>query len=76
MNSKKTLFASLLMSLIMILLVSCYAPSPLYGTWTDNQHNQITFMEDETFNAVLYTTAGIANNFSGTYKVLQNAMSF
>lgn len=52
---------------------SCYAPSPLYGTWADPHGSKISFMPDGSFNA----TTTINNNVElseGTYSVLKNVL--
>ncbi|MBQ2081560.1 MAG: hypothetical protein II461_07345, partial [Treponema sp.] len=57
------------------IMSSCYAPSPLYGTWSDSYGSKISFMADGTFNA----TTTINNNVElcdGTYAVLKNILVF
>ena len=37
---KRFLFTTLLLAYVFI-FAACYTPSPLYGTWTDNDGNKI-----------------------------------
>ncbi len=46
--------------------VACYVPSPLYGTWADNNGNKITFISD----------AGTRKSFSGDYSTVDNVLTF
>jgi hypothetical protein len=55
-------------------LVSCVEPSPLYGTWTDNRGNTISFFDDNTFNAKMSGNTG-AKNYEGNYNVLLNSLT-
>ena len=48
----KKIFLSLLFIFAMMFIASCYTPSPLYGTWSDNSGNKITFISDGTFVAI------------------------
>lgn len=57
-------------------LISCYTPSPLYGTWADNNGNKISFMADGTFVAQIDETGSDTVNYSGTYTVLDNVLIF
>ncbi|MBP5443010.1 MAG: hypothetical protein J6W60_08410 [Treponema sp.] len=57
------------------IMSSCYAPSPLYGTWSDSYGSKISFMADGTFNAT--TTINNHSELSeGTYSVLKNVIVF
>ena len=54
--------------------VSCAEPSPLYGTWADNKGNNISFFDDNTFNARIQGS-GVTNNYEGNYTVLLNSLT-
>lgn len=56
-------------------LASCYSPSPLYGTWSDNDGNKIQFVNDGTFSTTIKTVEGDVTP-SGTYRVIENVISF
>lgn len=73
MNLAKIAKSSILFFIMLcaLTLVSCYTPSPLYGTFSDNLGNSITFIQDGTYVA---TIGG--NNFEGTYVVLENVVTF
>lgn len=58
------------------LIAGCAAPSPLYGTWTDNKGNQITFIADNTYTAKIVDSVGVSKMYNGGYNVLLNALSF
>ncbi len=71
----KSLLSLALISFLLFVLSSCYAPSPLYGTWADFAGNKVTFMEDASYSATI-TLNGNAENEDGTYNVLKNVMVF
>lgn len=64
---------------------SCFTPSPLFGTWSDNLGNKITFAEDYTFVAsitdvIIYDSDSEEPIFepemySGTFNVAENVIS-
>lgn len=58
------------------LMSACYTPSPLYGTWSDNQGNKIILSSDNTYTAIIVDTNGNTTNYSGGYTVLENVISF
>lgn len=62
--------------LLSFIVTSCYEPSPLYGTWADNDGNKITFINDGTFNAYVLDSAGDKVNYSGDYTVIDNVLVF
>ena len=62
--------------LLSLIFTSCYEPSPLYGTWADNDGNKITFINDGTFNAYVIDSAGEKVNYSGDYSVIDNVLVF
>ena len=47
--------------LVTALFSACYEPSPLYGTWSDNDGNSITFIVDGTFNAKIKVEDKVTN---------------
>ena len=65
----------ILTALVAILFSACYEPSPLYGTWSDNDGNSITFIVDGTFNAKI-KTGGSTIKYQGDYNVIDNVISF
>lgn len=74
-NTKKICFA-VLISTLMLIISSCYTPSPLYGTWTDNDGNKIMFMDDGSFSARIVDSSGTSTNYEGAYTVIDNIISF
>ena len=63
--------------LLVLALVSCYVPSPLYGSWSDNDGNKISFMDDGTFVAKIRdpdTEQSVI--YDGDYSVVDNVISF
>ena len=77
----KLLVALLTCALPLFTLSSCYTPSPLYGTWADNDGNRIIFRSDGTFSATVYTGTdssgdSVSENYSGTYTVVDNVLIF
>ncbi len=86
-NFMKTVF-KMLFSLCAIFfafaLFSCFTPSPLYGTWSDNHGNKITFSDDMTYTAIIAVEAITDGNenygfltetFSGSFAVAENVLS-
>ncbi len=59
-----------------IIMTGCYEPSPLYGTWADNQGNTITFINDGTFTAKIYNDSNEGKQQEGSYVVIENTLSF
>lgn len=57
-------------------LASCYQPSPLYGTWSDNKGNKLILSSDNSYTAIIIDTNGNTTNYSGSYTVLENIISF
>ncbi len=68
-------FISIIAICISALYVSCYAPSPLYGTWQDSYGNKITFMPDSTYTSTV-TLNGNKEQQDGSYEVLNNVLVF
>jgi hypothetical protein len=65
---------TVIFALSALLLNSCTEPSPLYGTWVDNKGNNISFFDDNTFNAKINGSTG-AKNYEGNYTVLLNSLT-
>lgn len=68
-----------------LVLFSCFTPSPLYGTWSDNLGNKITFSDDNTFTAIIAVertvidddyNVPVTETFSGSFSVAENVLSF
>jgi hypothetical protein len=51
-------------------VLACKEPSPLYGTWADNQGNSFSFFDDDTFNSKV-----VSVNYEGTYSLLLNTLT-
>lgn len=76
---KKHLFFCMICCMVIFLAVitGCTQPSPLYGTWNDNQGNKISFMSDNTFTASVYDDISRETIITGgRYNVLLNALTF
>lgn len=68
-----------------LVLFSCFTPSPLYGTWSDNLGNKITFSDDMSYTAIIATGRILdedsnvlniqAETFSGSFAVAENVLS-
>lgn len=74
-NIRKILGTLIVLSTVLFTMSGCYIPSPLYGTWADNQNNQITFMQDKTYNAYIYSN-GTRNHFEGDWTNIDNILIF
>jgi len=61
---------------LIILLASCYTPSPLYGTWSDNDGNKIVFFDDGSFKATTKEADENSISYEGTYQVIDNIINF
>ena len=59
-----------------VLLASCYEPSPLYGRWTDNNGNSISFISDGTFIAKINDKTDTLITYQGDYSVIENVLVF
>ncbi|MCM1320752.1 MAG: hypothetical protein NC041_04325 [Bacteroides sp.] len=55
---------------------ACYEPSPLYGAWSDNQANKITFIADGTFIANIKNAVESPVSYEGNYTVIENILVF
>ncbi|WP_147613434.1 hypothetical protein [Treponema pectinovorum] len=62
---------------LVLIFLSCYVPSPLYGTWADNNGNKISFTDDRTFVAIIKDpNTEIKKTYEGDYVVIDNTLSF
>ena len=73
--NKKTIIATIVL-LFAFSFFSCYSPNPLYGKWSDNIGNKITFNPDLTYSAKIYDENNISYDFSGDYNVIDNTIMF
>lgn len=70
-NKKICLFV---IALLLLLLAGCYTPSPLYGTWTDNNGDKVMFMDDGSFSAKIVDSNGDFIFYEGSYTVIDNTI--
>lgn len=64
---------------------SCFTPSPLYGTWSDNLGNKITFSDDLSYTATIAVERQVDEDgavvgytketYSGSFAVAENVLS-
>lgn len=73
---KRKIFTLAIILTAIVYLGSCYLPSPLYGTWTDNAGNKIIFMQDGSFQSKIINSEGEPENGEGTYSVIDNVIVF
>lgn len=82
MKSIKKTFAAIsafLSIFTCLALTACYEPSPLYGKWSDDYGNYVTFTSDGTFVAKIYTEPQDEKseiNYQGEYSVIDNVLVF
>lgn len=65
---------------LVVVFASCYEPSPLYGTWSDNNGSTITFVSgSDEFNAKIYYYDDQGNknskSYAGTYSWVENSLT-
>ena len=53
---------------------SCQQSHPFFGTWADNRGNTISFFDDNTFIARIFS-GGITRMFEGSWVLLQNTIT-
>jgi len=73
-NGKKFFSFALGVFCLLWTATACAEPSPLYGTWSDNRGNRLSFFEDNTFSAKIITN-GIDIDYEGSYLILLNSMT-
>lgn len=63
---------------------SCYTPSPLYGTWSDNLGNKIIFSNDNSYTSVIVVNSVYEDGnllitetetYEGSFSVVENVLS-
>lgn len=78
------IFFSLCVIFSALVLFSCFTPSPLYGTWSDNLGNKITFSDDMSYTAIIVVDRNVIDEdysiaetetFSGSFAVAENVLS-
>ncbi|MBQ0002222.1 MAG: hypothetical protein KBT21_01660 [Treponema sp.] len=57
-------------------ICSCYSPNPLYGKWSDNAGNTITFNPDLTYSAKVLDFSNTPQNYDGQFNIIENVISF
>jgi hypothetical protein len=62
-------------SLICLSISGCKESVPLYGTWSDNLGNTISFFDDGKFNVKVNNTNG-SKVYEGNYSILMNSLTF
>ena len=73
---RKHIFKLGFVGFILVLLASCYTPSPVYGTWADNSGSKITFIDDGTYTATIVDTTGVKTLYEGSWTVMENVLIF
>ena len=78
MKTKKifSVWAAVFTAAVLFLLAGCYAPNPLYGTWTDNDGNKIQFIDDGTFSAMIKDSDDNLISYSGDWATVDNVLIF
>lgn len=59
-----------------LIFTGCYEPSPLYGSWADNDGNKISFVSDGTFVAMIKDSTDKNVTYTGEYTVIDNVLVF
>lgn len=72
----KKFFSLVLPIFILVGLLSCYTPSPLYGSWADNDGNKISFVSDGTFVARIINSNDKPETYEGNYNIIDNVIIF
>lgn len=75
-NLKSIFFVIAIISLLAACLASCYQPSPLYGAWSDNSGNKISFADDGSYSATIIDSNQSKHTYSGSYAVIENVITF
>lgn len=75
-NLKVIALALLFGTFVAALFGACYQPSPLYGAWSDNAGNKISFSDDGSFTATIIDTNKTKKSYSGSFTVIENVISF
>lgn len=72
MKKNTTLF-TIIAVLLASLFISCYTPSPLYGTWSDNNGNTIKFMANGSYTSTI-TISGTKEDYKGEWSCVENVL--
>lgn len=76
-NIKKFFAVLTVLTVALFTFEGCYTPSPLYGTWADNNGNQIKFISDGSFVATIKgSIEGQFSKYSGEWITLDNVLIF
>lgn len=66
----------LILAFLVMTFASCYAPSPLYGTWADNDGNKLSLVSDGTFVSKIIDSDGASITYEGDYNIIDNVIVF
>lgn len=72
----KKVFFTIAGIISVLIFTGCYEPSPIYGTWADNNGSKIIFMADGSFSATVENTEGDDISYEGSYSVVDNVIVF
>lgn len=75
-NLKSTFLALSIISILAACFASCYQPSPLYGAWSDNSGNKISFADDGSYTATIIDSNQSKHTYSGSFAVIENVITF
>jgi len=64
----------LALGIFILLWTACTVASPLFGTWSDNRGNTLSFYEDNKFSAKINSN-NVIKNYEGNYSVLLNSLT-
>lgn len=64
----------LISSILILFMISCYIPNPLYGTWADSIGNKIIFNDDWSFNATIVSTDDTTIEYNGNWSLVDNIL--
>lgn len=73
-NKKRLILIATIIALFSELLISCYTPNPLYGTWGDNIGNTITIRADGTFSSTIRNSMGVKVDYTGSWQCFDNVL--
>jgi len=76
MNSKKKYLIIAVLMAALLSLSSCYAPSPLYGTWMDNNGTTLKLMNTMDYSMKYVNSQGLKADEQGTWAVQDNVINF
>jgi len=75
-DKMKKYFFAVFTVLVSAVFFGCYEPSPLYGTWADNNGNKLSFMNDGSFTASIESSEKEIIDYEGSYNVVDNVLVF